>query len=214
MNITSKVRIVCILACLSYWACGQDEKRKTADPPSKEEVIIDKAYKETQTGPKLNADTFAYDAVVPKAAMSTIRTLLPGWNFPGRSRYERVFFDYYAKNSMLINFIHGDFNCDGIEDYSAILESSHNQLTAWVIHSTNGTYTAVMLEKMNSTSEPINVGLVLVPKGKLRYLDNRQKSQPRPIDLACNAITVLTLESSAQTYYWKNNTYLSVFTAD
>jgi hypothetical protein len=157
-----------------------------------------------------------YKKAIPDSVFRLIHKHLPQWKFSSPERFDTFFFNYYYEHeNALVNYIKGDFNCDGKIDYALVLENKNKDYAVWVLQSGPASYSAIKLsENMKQDAYPISVGLELIPRGKLGYLNFDDGPLPEPIELKCNAIDVMHFEESSQAYYWNKNKYESVPTSD
>jgi hypothetical protein len=95
------------------------------------------------------------------------------------------------------------------------LENDNHEYAVWVFQSSPTNYSPIKLsENFKQNGYPISVGIELIPKGELGYLNFDDGPFPEPIKLKCNAINVMHFETSSQAFYWNKNKYESVPTSD
>ncbi|WP_158827192.1 hypothetical protein [Mucilaginibacter lacusdianchii] len=114
---------------------------------------------------------------------------------------------------MLVNYVSADFNGDHKLDYALILEDTKNDFAVWVLQSEGSAYQAIRLHEIEGATLPIDMGLELVPKGELDYID-LDADDTKTITLKYQALQVSFFERAAATYYWQNGKYKSVTTGD
>jgi hypothetical protein len=169
---------------------------------------------------KKSADTVSiypnavYKLYLSPIVLKLVQQRLPKWKLPEPSTWDKFWFTNYKKQNTLVNYIAADFNGDRKNDYCLILKNKQNIFAVWVLQSDKKDYLPIKLYETSSKTLPIEIGLELIPKGKLNYIDFDNDKTPKPIDLHNPAIQVVFFETSAQTYYWKNGKYLSVTTGD
>ena len=155
-----------------------------------------------------------YKSYLSPAVFKLLQEYLPEWKLPEPNSWDKFWFDQYKKETVLVNYISADFNGDHKKDYCLILKNSKNDYAVWVLQSNKKNYLPIKIFQAKNTELPITMGLELVSKGKLNYLNLDNDGPPKTIDLQNAAIQVVFFEASAELYYWKNGKYLSVTTGD
>jgi hypothetical protein len=205
-----------ILACLLlliFLSCNQSSKKTGKD----RQESIPKTLVKLKSRPK---DTIpVYDSIVYKKYIDTsvfrlLHNHLPEWKLPSPPVWDKFWFNEYKKNGYLVNYTYADFNGDNKTDYAFILDSN-KVFAVWILQSSGNKYKAVKLQDLGGPTETIDVGIDLVPKGKLDYIDlDNDNDNPKPINLKHPALTVESFERAAETYYWEGGQYKSVTTGD
>jgi len=159
-------------------------------------------------------DDKVYQVYLSKAVMGYLKKELPDWKLPEPSRWQNFWFKEYKDDSVLVNYISNDFNCDSQSDYAFILQNQKNkQYAVWILQSKQDKLSVLKLHDFGKAELPLQFGIELVPKGSLSYIDF-ENDNPKPINLKCPGIQVSYFESGAETYYWNVNKFESVTTGD
>lgn len=159
-------------------------------------------------------DTTIYDQYLPADVKNFLFTHLPEWKLPHPGEWDALWFQTYKTPNSLVNFISGDFNCDGEKDYALLLTNKVDaSLAAWIIQSGPDGYTGIKLEDYDKQENHIQLGLELIPPGSLNYMD-LDSDEEQVLKLECSAVQVSYFEKGATTYYWNKDQYSSVVTGD
>lgn len=197
-----------------YTACKQPQKKPTEKPADSLRSAVVQSPGPGTVDTSIVYTSDIYKQYIPADIDSVIKQQLPEWSLPEPGSWEKLWFNMYKKDSVLINYITGDFNGDRKKDYALILNKGKNIFAVWVIQSDGNVYKAIKLHEIKTEQTPIDMGIEFVSKGKLGYIDFDSGKEPKPIDLKNPAIQVVFFEQSAETYYWKNGEYQSVTTGD
>lgn len=157
-------------------------------------------------------DKSVYEQKISKQVLSLLKNSLPEWELPHPSLWDKFWFNSYMKNGNLVNYISGDFNCDDIIDYAFILQNKQKEIAIWVLQSEGAKFLTIKLLPIGKVPR-IEIGIEKQKKGIISYIDPQNETMPS-ISLKCEAITVISFEKAAETYYWKNGHYKSIATGD
>lgn len=157
--------------------------------------------------------TDIYHRYIPASVQVLLKKQLPGWKLPEPDKWEKFWFNHYRKDNTLVNFAFGDFNGDGRHDYAFILQKEKKDFALWILQSNHDTYQTIKLIQYVDISQPLDFGIELVPAGRLNYIDF-DADEVKSLKLKNSAIQVLYFERGAETFYWNQNLYKSVTTAD
>lgn len=153
-----------------------------------------------------------YNKYISPTVLSLITQKLPEWRLPAPSSWE-VYWDQYKKDSTLVNYVSSDFNGDLKPDYAFILKNSKKIFAVWVLQSKGKNYQAIKLYQLTQDQLPLEIGIELLPKGDLNYL-NLEQDKFGHVKLRNSAIQVVFFEQAAEAYYWEKDKYRSVTTGD
>ncbi|PSR54250.1 hypothetical protein AHMF7605_12305 [Adhaeribacter arboris] len=211
-----KLLLIFILA-IGLLACGEGKVK----PKVKRASLSTNTSKFEIVEPKLNLvdtiksyDNKVYTKYISGSVFQELRESLPDWELPEPIQWENFWFKEYKDDSVLVNYLSGDFNCDSKSDYAFLLQNKNNkQYAVWVLQSKQGKLSVIKLHDLGESEQPLQFGIELVPKGPLFYIDF-ENDNPKPIKLKCPGIQVSFFETAAVTYYWKSNKFESVTTGD
>lgn len=162
-------------------------------------------------------DYTVYEKVVSKKALNILKRTLPNWRLPDPTSFEALWFNYYKKDDFLLDYIHGDFNCDTQQDYVFILENlATKELAAWVLQSDGSEHKATLLEILKRGEPHITTSLELVDRGvKIQDFDARNAVNTNKIvTLPCEAITIQYQEGTSRIYYWNKDKFERITASD
>jgi hypothetical protein len=158
-------------------------------------------------------DSSFYSKYIPQPVLTLMEEKLPHWQLINPSKWDSFWFKQYQKDSSLVNYVPADFDCDGKEDYALLLANPKGEAAVWVLQSVGTSYQPFKLQDVETSENPIDVGIELIPKGKLDYIDLDDENT-KSMRLKCPAIQMLFFERGAVTYYWDKNKFKSVQTGD
>ncbi len=114
---------------------------------------------------------------------------------------------YYAKS---------DFNGDGINDYAILLFSDIETKMIVINGTRNGNFTRFDLRSVNSESlddlvspPKLEIGFLVSPPGEIYDFETEST-----YNIKTNYLTIYCFERWAFSYYWKNNNYIEIHSAD
>ena len=214
---------------LALFSCKQHKPVETIDSLTRKKLdstkfatdlqrVSDSLDRKSQKLPDIN-DTIkpftseVYKKYIPDSILQLVATRLPEWKLPLPDSWERFWFKEYKKDTVLVNYISADFNGDGRKDYAFILNDAKREFATWVLQSKNGDYELIKLNSIKTVNGKTDMGLQIIPKGKLNYIDF-DSDNDKYVMLKFPAIQVEFFEQSAETYYWQNGKYKSVTTGD
>jgi hypothetical protein len=198
-----------VLFTLLLFACGQNstEKKTITD------TVQQRASPDTTIGEKTPAGSI-YDQYLPQALKSYVQQSLPEWKLPDPTAWEKYWFDEYKKDKSLVNFITGDFNCDGLADHALILLNQQGDIGAWAFLAKDGSFEKTKLDQFeNLSGGPIGTGLLILEKGEHSYLGPEGEIE-KPVKVKCEGVTVIFFEKAARSYYWENGEVKAIQTGD
>jgi hypothetical protein len=156
-----------------------------------------------------------YQRYIDQRLKSYLDTASGGWALPAPNRWDTVWFNLYHEDSSLVNYVSGDFDCNGIKDYALILKKANGTIGAYAFLSMGSTFKSEeIIEFGKDTGQQIDIGLDLLPPGTYHYIEPDSEKEPPPIKLKCNSIQVMYFERAAETYYWEKGKFKSITTGD
>jgi hypothetical protein len=164
-----------------------------------------------QTGSNNSIDTI-YQNYVPGELRDFIYSRMGGWKLPQASDWQKRWWDEYKKDKTLVNYVSGDFNCDGKQDHSMILTDEKNNIGAWAFLANQNSFDTVKLDQFENPGNQIGAGLQILPKGKHAHLD--MDNPNIKVEVKCEGITVIFFEKAARSYYFENGKLRWIQTAD
>lgn len=200
------------------FACGQSDAETKTTPDTF--VPYGKSDEIPEMGPLpvIPRDTIAgadiYNKYIPATLLNYINQSLPNMKLPNPSAWEKYWFDMYRKEKSLVNFVAGDFNCDGRSDYALLLADQKNRIVPWAFLAKDSGFEKTKLDEFDHmTTGPIDVGLDLLEKGDVHHLS--EGGEPaKPVKLRCEGVTIIFFEKAARSYYWENGKMRSIQTGD
>ena len=156
---------------------------------------------------------YIYQQYIPASVHDLLEKQLPGWKLPEPDKWENFWFNHYRNDSSLINYAFGDFNGDLRRDYAFILQKDTSDIAIWILQSYKDIYQAIKLLHYKDIRQSLDLGIETVPAGKLNYIDF-DADDVKSLKLKFPGIRALYFERGAETFYWNQNLYKSVITAD
>ncbi len=209
------MRLLLILT-VGFIACGQSNPapktatNDTASSSKQDTTIVQQVQHQDSI---VTYDSTSYKHFIPQNVLSLVKQLLPQWRIPDPDNWDSFWFKEYKKDSALVNYISGDFNCDNKKDYALLLVNTKEGFAIWVFQSDNEEYKTIKLDELGHMEKPVEVGLQFTEAGLLNYLDANAEDV-KSIHLNCPAISIIFFEKAAVTYYWDKSKYKEVQTGD
>jgi hypothetical protein len=190
-------------------ACGQNttEKKTTGDTLPTKSLPQDTVVKDSVP------DRAIYSRYLSTALMHYVDISLPDWRLPDPSAWEKYWFDEYKRDKSLVNFISGDFNCDGTIDHALILTNAKGDIGAWAFLAKDSSFEKTKLDQFESLSNPIGAGLQILEKGEHGYI-GADGEPAKPVKVNCEGVTVIFFEKAARSYYWEKGKVKAIQTGD
>ena len=197
------MKILIILFACFLFSCNNTNDTKTIEEKKDSTITTDS----TATSAVL-----VYTRYVPVELLAHLSKSLPAWKIPDPSSWEKHWWDQYKTDSTLVNYLYGDFNCDGNKDYSMVLTDSKNNIGAWAFLAKGGTFENVKLDEFENISGIIGCGLIPLSAGK--HGDLNVEDLNYRVDVKCPGITVIFFEKAARSYYFENGKLKWIQTGD
>jgi hypothetical protein len=204
------MKYIPILLTVLLLACGQNttEKKTTTDTLPAQPSRVD-----TATRSSLPTSAI-YDDYLPSRLVAYVRRSLPDWKLPDPSAWEKYWFDQYTKDKSLVNFISGDFNCDGATDHALVLLHQKGDIGAWAFLARDSSFEKTKLDQFEHLSSGlIEIGLELLEKGEHGHL-GEDGEMAKPAIVKCEGVTVIFFEKAARSYYWEKGKLKAIQTGD
>jgi hypothetical protein len=128
---------------------------------------------------------------------------------PNQFQWYPQLFAKYKSDSTLVDYISGDFDCNGQKDYALIVEKENAVPAVVLFLRINNSFKTVELTEMKK-QDNYEVMLTLYKPGKYRIIDPDLKaSDPTTVHLKCSAIGLTPFkelyEEPSEVFYWENN---------
>lgn len=200
---------------VGFLSCNQPEATRKTNQSDSTEItnVADVKQQSGSNSKSTNYDSSIYARFLSQQVLDLLKQKLPDWQFMNPNEWESFWFEHYRKDSALVNYVPADFNCDSKKDYAFLLKNSKGELAVWILQSNGGGYNTFKIHEIETDRKPIDVGIELVEKGKVEYIDLNAESI-KSINLKCSAVQVLFFERGAVTFYWSKDKFESVQTGD
>jgi hypothetical protein len=206
------MRFAFIIITATLVACNipDDTKRSGISIDSSQQLTVSA---DSVTSKKEKAiDSTIYRSYMPDELTAWLNKEFTGLAIPSPSRWDNYWFTQYKKDSSLVNYISGDYNCDGKKDH-ALIATENGTIVVYAFLATETGFKKERLETYGKDNgELIDIGLELLKPGKYEHLDGDK--QPPPANIKCAAIQLVYFEKAAVTYYWEKGKFKSIQTGD
>ncbi|HEX8332100.1 MAG TPA: hypothetical protein VF622_05730 [Segetibacter sp.] len=212
-----EMKTLIALLVFGFFSCGQDVS--TADNKTIDDTT-ENANKQSvsNTSPSVNSDRYSsgiFEQYIDPQLKAYLDNTFKGWTLPAPNRWDTVWFNQYKSDSTLVNYISGDFDCNGMKDYALLFKKANGVLAAYAFLSTDNLFKAAELVDLGKDEgEHIEIGLELLPPGKYNHIDPVSDEDPPPVTIKCNSVQVLNFERAAETFYWEKGKFKSITTGD
>ena len=179
-----------------FLACNQNEQKKGSEEINNK---IDSLIAKDTVQP---AAIMIYTRYVPAQLLSHLSATMPEWRLPDPSSWEKYWWDQHKTDSTLVNYIAGDFDCNGKRDHAMILTDAKNNIGAWAFLSKGNSFENFKLDEFENPGGQIGCGLMLLPPGQ--HGDLNQEDVKYRVNVKCQGITVIFFEKAARSYYFEN----------
>jgi len=158
-------------------ACGQSNIQSVSETPTKDTISKTDSPQPNYLDSIPPFQKTVYNTI-DTFALSLMKRLLPEWELPDPSNWEKFWFKEYMKDGNFVNFISGDFNCDDTKDYVFLLKDKQNEFAVWILQSEHTDFLPIELFKIGKPVSQLEMGVVLVPKGRLWYIEFENDNPP------------------------------------
>ena len=202
------MRTLSMLLTLYLLACGEN-KTSTTD------TIIDSSVVDTvlsTTNNKVPQKRYSLDEIYLKYINPQLLDYLENnhsaWSIPGQNMWHPQLFKKYTKDSSLVNYVSGDFNCDGLKDYALLLDKGNNMLSAVAFLKQGSSFkTQELTEFPYRSFDRIEDHLVIYEAGTYNISDPDIEPKDRRVKLTCTAVGIGLFkelyEGGKDVYYWQ-----------
>jgi hypothetical protein len=191
---------------LGLTSCLQTEKKYEVRDLKNTLDSVDMALT-TPSGKNYSLDDI-YQKYIPSELLSYIEISQPTWSVPGQNMWYPQLFNKYQTDSSLVNYVSGDFDCNGKRDYALIMDKGMNHLAAIAfLRVDNGFKTVELTELLHSEGQKIDFVLSLYKPGRYDIVDpDLLPSDPNYVNLKGNSVGIGLFnelyEGGADVYYW------------
>jgi hypothetical protein len=149
-----------------------------------------------------------YNRYISEELLSYINKSHPTWSVPNQNLWYPQLFDKYKTSNSLVNYIQGDFDCNGKTDYALIVDKGKNILSAVAFLRFNDRYKTVELTELGNAGEKIAFRLKLYKAGHYDIADpDLDPSDPKFVNLKCSGVGIghfkELYEGGDDVYYWE-----------
>jgi hypothetical protein len=208
------MRLIFTILTTVLVACNvpDDTKRSDLNTDSSQQLANTASMDSVTSKKEKLIDSTIYHSYIPGELMTWLNKNLVGSDIPSPSRWDNYWFIQYKKDSSLVNYVSGDFNCDRKKDHALIL-TENGTIAVYAFLAGETGFKKERLETYGSDNgELIDIGLELLKPGKYEHLDG--DNQPPPANIKCAAIQLVYFEKAAVTYYWEKGKFKSIQTGD
>jgi len=205
------------LLIFGLFSCGQAVS--TSDDKTIDDTTGNaKRQSVSNTNPSIKSDQYSsinYEQYIEPQLKVYLDKTFKGWTLPTPNRWDTVWFKQYKSDSTLVNYVSGDFDCNGTKDYVLLLKKSNGVLGVYAFLSTGSSFKSFeFMDLGKDAGEQIEIGLELLPPGEYNHIDADSDEDPPPLKIKCNSVQVLNFERAAETFYWEKGKLKSITTGD
>jgi hypothetical protein len=151
-----------------------------------------------------------YQKYVSNELLSYIKKTHPSWSLPNENRWHPRLFNKYKTDSSLVNYVRGDFDCNGKKDCALILDKGKNGLSAVAFLRVDNSFKTVELTELGVPGEKIEFVLTLYKPGCHHIEDpDLSASDPKIVSFKCNGVGIGKFkelyDGGNDVYYWDQN---------
>lgn len=161
-----------------------------------------------------------YTKYINTQLLSYLRQEHPGWTVPNQNMWYPKLFNKYKTDSSLVNYISGDFNCDGNEDYALIIDKGSQSLAAIAFLADGKSFKTVQLTQLiPREAEKFDFTFKLYKQGKYNISDpDLTPTDLKYVNLKCPAVGIGSFnelyDGGDEVFYWVNNELRSCMIGD
>jgi hypothetical protein len=149
-----------------------------------------------------------YNSYISEELLSYLDKSHPTWSVPNQNLWYPQLFDKYKTSNSLVNYVQGDFDCNGKTDYALIVDKGKNVLGAVAFLRFNDGYKTVELTELGNPGEKIAFRLKLYKAGHYDIADpDLDPSDPKFVNLKCSGVGIghfkELYEGGDDVYYWE-----------
>jgi len=202
------MRKMAILIMISLTACGEN-KTSTTDTKI-DSSVVDSAISITnnKAPQKRYSLDEIYNQYINPQLLEYLENTHPTWSVPNQNMWHPQLFKKYSGDSTLVNYVSGDFNCDGLKDYALLVDKGNNMLAAVAfIKQGNSFKTQELTEFPYRNTERIEDHLKVFTPGSYKTEDPDIDPADRKLTLKCAAVAIGPFkelyEGGKDVYYWE-----------
>jgi hypothetical protein len=173
-----------------FVSCQQQEKGH--EQPSYKSEVVDSMQ---STLKQFEEKKFSLDEIYEKYISEELQSYLernhPAWSVPNQNRWYPQLFNKYKTRSSLVNYIQGDFDCNGKMDYALIIDKGNNILGTVAFLRFNKNFKTVELTELGNPNEKINYTLTLYKPGRYDIADpDLNDTDQKYVNLKCSSVGI------------------------
>lgn len=190
-------------------SCQQPEKTEES-PPFKRDLVDSMNSPMTSVAEKMYSLDEIYEKYVSKELLSYIEKNHPTWSVPNEHLWYPQLFNKYKTGSSLVNYVSGDFDCNGKKDVALIVDNGKNGLAAVAFLGVDNGFKTVELTEFGRPGEKIEFVLTLYKPGRYNIADpDVGPSDPKIVNFKCTGVGVGKFkelyEGGDDVYYWEQD---------
>lgn len=190
-------------------SCQQFEKTAES-PPFKRDQVESMSSPMTSVTEKMYSLDEIYEKYVSKELLSYIEKSHPTWSVPNEHMWYPQLFHKYKTDSSLVNYVSGDFDCNGKKDVVLIVDNGKNGLAVVAFLGVDNGFKTVELTELGRPAEKIEFVLTLYKPGRYNIADpDLGPSDPKIVNFKCNGVGVGKFkelyEGGDDVYYWEQD---------
>ena len=202
----------CLVLFLFYITVSCHQADKADEMPQMEASVTDSLLTTMTPGEgKKYAMDEVYSQYISPELLSYLEKAHPYWSIPDHNQWYPQLFNKYKTDHSLVNYITGDFDCNGKKDHALIVDKGKTGLAAVAFLGQNDSFTTVELTELTQhDGEKIDYLLSLYKPGRYDIDDpDLRPSDPAFVKLKCNSIGIGPFkelyEGGDEVYYWEQN---------
>ena len=203
------IRLLGILF-LGLASCQQLSKTEES-PPFESDVVDTTNTNRTQFAEKKYSLDEIYHKYISQELLSYMDKTHPTWSVPNQNMWYPQLFNKYKTNSSLVNYIRGDFDCNGKIDHALIVDKGKNDLAVVAFLGVNSSFKTVELTNIAPIEGvKIDFHLTSYPTGRYDIADpDLEPSDDKYVLLKCNSVGVGSFkelyEGGDDVFYWEQD---------
>lgn len=151
-----------------------------------------------------------YQTYISEELLSYIEKKHPTWSVPNENMWYPKLFSKYKTGSSLVNYLSGDFDCNGKKDQALIVDKGKNILSAVAFLKIDNSFKTVELTEIGPAGEKIEFVLTLYKPGHYKIVDpDLSPSDPKIVNFKCNGVGIGKFnelyEGGRDVFYWDQN---------
>jgi hypothetical protein len=195
---------------LGLASCQQLEKTDES-APSKDRVVDSiNSPMSTAVAEKNYSLDEIYQKYISVELLSYLEAKYPTWSVPNENMWYPQLFHKYKTDSSLVNYISGDFDCNGQNDQVLIVDKGKNMLSVVAFLRVGDSFKTVELTEIGPAGEKIEFVLTLYKPGRYQIADpDLGPSDSKIANFKCNGVGIGKFkelyEGGNDVFYWDHN---------